>query len=221
MSKTQEILKRGTPVKSSGYEGTIIRHYDGGMYDIRLPGGVCCTDDFEVLPQSTPNKTMAGWNESKLSLTKYLCVGDIVDEEIYDYILCVLPPAFHDNEFLQMGEPYDHNEHGETFITLQKCVSGWVYAGTMNIVNRSVDPEQLSGVGDQHRPTLKVNTRADRKVRQLWTDNEGDYKNRIAFPASRFLQRDDITIWNKSSSKAVFENGNWKVNKRGRYSQTR
>lgn len=42
-------LPQGTPVTANGYEGVIVRHYDGNMYEIRLPGGVCCTDDFELI----------------------------------------------------------------------------------------------------------------------------------------------------------------------------
>lgn len=41
-------LKQGTKIKSSGFHGTIVRHYNGSQYEIRLPGGVKCTDEFEV-----------------------------------------------------------------------------------------------------------------------------------------------------------------------------
>lgn len=42
--------KQGTPVSCNGYQGTIVRHYDGAIYELRLPGGVCATSEFEVIP---------------------------------------------------------------------------------------------------------------------------------------------------------------------------
>jgi hypothetical protein len=42
-------LKQGTKVISNGFEGVIVRHYDGNMYEIRLPGGLVCTDDFHLI----------------------------------------------------------------------------------------------------------------------------------------------------------------------------
>lgn len=44
------VLSRGTKGTYSGFPAVIVRHYDGNMYEIRVPGGVICVDvsDFIV-----------------------------------------------------------------------------------------------------------------------------------------------------------------------------
>ena len=37
-------LKPGTIGTYSGFSATIVRHYSGDMYEIRVPGGLICTD---------------------------------------------------------------------------------------------------------------------------------------------------------------------------------
>jgi|ERR1043166_381860 hypothetical protein len=49
MARARGKLKQGTKVMCNGYEGAVVRHYDGDMYEIRLPGGLVCTDNFELL----------------------------------------------------------------------------------------------------------------------------------------------------------------------------
>jgi hypothetical protein len=74
-------------------------------------------------------KTYQGWNGSGQDLSKYLQVGDEVDEELVDYILCVMPPATHRSDLIQMGEPHSFVAGRETFTTVH-CVNGtWRYAG--------------------------------------------------------------------------------------------
>ena len=46
--KSEQILKQGTRIVSSGYVGAIVRHYSGNMYEVRLPGGVCCIDLHDI-----------------------------------------------------------------------------------------------------------------------------------------------------------------------------
>jgi hypothetical protein len=43
--------KQGDRITSSGFEGVIVRHYHGSMYEIRLPGGVCCVDQADIRPR--------------------------------------------------------------------------------------------------------------------------------------------------------------------------
>lgn len=77
-------------------------------------------------------KTIEQWNESKLSLSNFLNIGDEVDEDIAEYVLCVLPPATWTKNCIQLGEPYDHDNNGRArFLTLEKKVLGdnWFYAG--------------------------------------------------------------------------------------------
>jgi hypothetical protein len=38
------ILAPGTRGTFSGFSASIVRHYDGNMYEIRVPGGVICAD---------------------------------------------------------------------------------------------------------------------------------------------------------------------------------
>lgn len=40
--------QRGT---TSGFSATVLRHYAGSMYEVRVPGGVCCIDASEFVPQ--------------------------------------------------------------------------------------------------------------------------------------------------------------------------
>ena len=38
------ILQPGQRGTHSGFPVTVIRHYDGNMYEMRFPGGVSCVD---------------------------------------------------------------------------------------------------------------------------------------------------------------------------------
>jgi hypothetical protein len=79
-------------------------------------------------------KTKAGWDASRLDLSRYLEIGDEVDEELADYFLGVLPPAFYNNSIIQIGEPYDHVNGRPTYSTIARIVGvtsagPWKYAG--------------------------------------------------------------------------------------------
>ena len=51
MDKPSHPLEQGTRITSSGFPGAIVRKYSDRMYEIRLPGGVCCVDiaDIELM----------------------------------------------------------------------------------------------------------------------------------------------------------------------------
>lgn len=72
-------------------------------------------------------KTYDGWKDSKLS--EYLQIGDLVDEDMFNYFLNVLPPATLTHNIIQIGEAYDHYEGQPTYITLKRTPEGWEYAG--------------------------------------------------------------------------------------------
>lgn len=75
-------------------------------------------------------KTMKQWKESKLPIEQFFTVGDVVDDEVFDYFLGVLPPACWSSQCLQIGEPYSHAADGRpTFETLIKKDDQWIYAG--------------------------------------------------------------------------------------------
>lgn len=39
-------------IRANGYDGVIVRHYSGNMYEVRLPGGVACVDRSDIQPRS-------------------------------------------------------------------------------------------------------------------------------------------------------------------------
>ena len=76
-------------------------------------------------------KTKANW---KGSLSEYLKIGDLVDSDMFEYFISVLPPATMNNNCVQIGEPYDHikNTSGKfkaIYATLKNTSEGWVYVG--------------------------------------------------------------------------------------------
>ena len=74
-------------------------------------------------------KTYQGWGESRVSLDKFLKVGDRVDQEMADYFINVMPPATLTSSLIQVGEPSSHVGGRPTFATLNRTGEGWVYAG--------------------------------------------------------------------------------------------
>lgn len=75
-------------------------------------------------------KTYKEWIESKLPASQFLSVGDEVCNEIFEYFLEVLPPITWTKDCLQMGEPYNHNEKGQSqYLTLEKINEKWTYTG--------------------------------------------------------------------------------------------
>jgi hypothetical protein len=85
-------------------------------------------------------KTYEEWDGS---LNEYLQVGDIVDEEIYNHFINVLPPAMMRSSCTQMGEPYSHVNGKATFSTLQWTDQGWMYCGNCHI-GETVEPVEES-----------------------------------------------------------------------------
>lgn len=77
-------------------------------------------------------KSYADWN---CDLKDYLQIGDLVDEEMVDYFISVMPPATMNGECVQMGEAYSHIKGRATYATLsrtrQEALSNkpWKYAG--------------------------------------------------------------------------------------------
>lgn len=71
-------------------------------------------------------KTYANWTGD---LYEYLQVGDIVDNEIYNHFVNVMPPACLNSKLVQMGEPYSHVNGKPTYETLAKVDGNWTYCG--------------------------------------------------------------------------------------------
>lgn len=72
-------------------------------------------------------KTMADWNGS---FDECFAIGDLVDEEIVEHFINVLPPACMTGECVQIGSPDFHVAEGATYLTLKNTPDGWMYAGT-------------------------------------------------------------------------------------------
>lgn len=49
--KPSIIFTPGQRVTCSGFLGTVIRHYDGNMYEVRLASGLVCVDAHDIVPQ--------------------------------------------------------------------------------------------------------------------------------------------------------------------------
>lgn len=50
----QKSFKIGDKVTTSGYPGTVVRHYSGAMYEVRLARGVVCVDACDIEPITAP-----------------------------------------------------------------------------------------------------------------------------------------------------------------------
>lgn len=80
-------------------------------------------------------KTFKDWKKEE-TIAEYLQIGDIVDNEMYEHFLNILPPITSRNDMLQVGGMIDveKDENGvdkPTYITFTKDTesNGWVYRG--------------------------------------------------------------------------------------------
>lgn len=76
-------------------------------------------------------KTYANW---KGDLDQYLKIGDLVDDEMMEYFITVLPPRTMTRGLIQIGEPYSHEKdqngnYRATYATLKNTCYGWEYCG--------------------------------------------------------------------------------------------
>lgn len=89
----------------------------------------------KIITATTP-KSHESWRESGLGkFGEYFRVGDEVTEELVDYFMDLLPPAFMGYGMLQVGEPYsseldpDTNTWRNTYTTFAKSEGKWKYVG--------------------------------------------------------------------------------------------
>jgi hypothetical protein len=68
-------------------------------------------------------RSMADWSDVQ--------IGDAATDDLYMYMLEVLPPAHHSGSMLQMGEPADHKgpRDAPRYATLQRHDGKWIYTG--------------------------------------------------------------------------------------------
>lgn len=51
MTQTLTVLTPGQHGTYAGFPAVVVRHYDGSMYEIRLPGGVACVTASDFVPR--------------------------------------------------------------------------------------------------------------------------------------------------------------------------
>lgn len=89
----------------------------------------------KIITATTP-KSNQSWHESGLgSFDEYFRLGDEVTEELVDYFMDLLPPAYMSYGMLQVGEPYSHEQDPDTgklratYTTFIKSEGKWKYVG--------------------------------------------------------------------------------------------
>jgi hypothetical protein len=88
-------------------------------------------------------KPYAQWKDS---FSIYAKVGDVIDEEMFDYWLNVLPPLSWSKDYLQSSEPYSHTKEGKaTYETFSKELGHWVYLGHCTKGERTPSPSMYGG----------------------------------------------------------------------------
>lgn len=81
------------------------------------------------------NKEIKTYKEWQGSITEYLNINDIVDNEMVEHFRNVLPPKTDSNYIVQGGEAYDHvlddatNKYKGIYITFIKEDGNWIYKG--------------------------------------------------------------------------------------------
>ena len=88
---------------------------------------------------STEIKTLNGWTDfadrtGRTGIYDYLRKGDIVEENLVDYFMNVMPPRAMSYGYLQVGEPYSHvydidRRLKATYMTFAECDGKWRYYG--------------------------------------------------------------------------------------------
>ncbi|MBA9086498.1 hypothetical protein FHR92_002976 [Fontibacillus solani] len=73
-------------------------------------------------------KTLHDWGDSQ-SLYEFLQVGDTVGEDVADFFLNQVPPAFLSSNVIQLGECADYRHDRPVFATVKRENSQWKYAG--------------------------------------------------------------------------------------------
>jgi len=72
-------------------------------------------------------KAFEHWKSGELA--EYLEVGDLVDDEMVNYFLTAMPPAFHSDRIIQMGDPHYIGDNDPLYMTLILTNRGWMFHG--------------------------------------------------------------------------------------------
>ena len=94
-------------------------------------------------------KTYSAWGESRQSLDHFLVIGDVVDQEMADYFVNVLPPVSMSGLLVQIGEPVKDVAGRPTYATLRRnSARQWVYAGNCHRGASAEPAEPTRGMSD-------------------------------------------------------------------------
>lgn len=109
-------------------------------------------------------KTFKEWTGEKI--TDYLQIGDVVDNEMYNHFLNILPPITNTSYILQVGGMIDveKDENGidkPTYITFTKDKEseGWIYQGECfpnEIKNRNPELEIAKDEMEIDEPEIDI-----------------------------------------------------------------
>ena len=112
-------------------------------------------------------KTYSAWGESRQSLDHFLLIGDVVDEEMADYFINVLPPVSMSGHLIQIGEPVNDVAGRPTYATLRRDSTGqWVYAGNCHRGASAPPVEPKRGMADLAIDILRATHDGDNLVPQ-------------------------------------------------------
>lgn len=81
-------------------------------------------------------KSYQNWPRGK-SLEQYLQVGDVVDQEMVNHFINVMPPACERETLIQIGEPADFVNGKSVYATLVREDGKWTYAGNCHRYERT------------------------------------------------------------------------------------
>ena len=85
------------------------------------------------IPMTVSLKKCDDWNNSGQCMDEFLSIGDAVDDDFTEYMVCCLPPKTWTSSIIQMGEPYSTDRSGHfTYLTFKKIGNIWYYIGAVS-----------------------------------------------------------------------------------------
>lgn len=78
-------------------------------------------------------KTFSEWQQTTLNFHQFVESGETIDEEMFHYFLCVVPPAFisHEGKFFLSGEPDCFDGEELLYSSFMKRGDEYIYSGLM------------------------------------------------------------------------------------------
>lgn len=137
-------------------------------------------------------KTFKDWKKEE-TIAEYLQIGDIVDNEMYEHFLNILPPITSRNDMLQVGGMIDveKDENGvdkPTYITFTKDTesNGWVYRGEC-FVNGTINKNPNLKYSKEYMSSLNKEKRIFEHYKNRLINERVIKDNNIRFPVIEYL----------------------------------